>query len=187
MNVEVTREAPKKGVNKAVLVVGLLLVLPLLVLFAKSFGSDPHAVRSPLVGREAPPFELVSVQDGKPVSLKSLKGKPVVLNFWATWCEPCKLEHGVLYQGSRIFGDQVQFVGVVYDDQKPKIEAFLDRYGSGYPALIDDAGKAAIAYGVTGVPETFFIDASGRIVSKYNGPLSPDLLRQHVAQLVGAP
>lgn len=189
MNVEtgVTHERPKKGgVNKAVLAVGLVLVLPLLVLFAKSFGSDPHAVRSPLVGREAPPFELVSVQDGKPVSLASLRGKPVVLNFWATWCEPCKQEHGVLYQGAKIFGDRVQFVGVVYDDQKPKIEAFLERYGSGYPALIDDGGKAAIAYGVTGVPETFFIDANGSIVSKYNGPLSPDLLREHVSQLTGA-
>ncbi len=179
-----TQAAKKGGVNKAVLVVGLVLVLPLLLLFAASFGSDPHAVRSPLVGREAPPFDLVAL-DGSRISLESLRGRPVVINFWATWCEPCKQEHGVLHQASRLWGDRVQFVGVVYDDEKPKIEAFLRRYGSGYPALIDDGGKAAIAYGVTGVPETFFVDAEGRVVSKYNGPLSPDLLRTHVNQLLG--
>ncbi|AKU89819.1 TlpA family protein disulfide reductase [Vulgatibacter incomptus] len=171
--------------NKKVLLAGLVIVAPILVLFAVSFGRDPHAVHSPLVGREAPPFALASVDDGSPISLESLRGQPVVLNFWATWCLPCQQEHGVLYQGSRIFGDKVRFVGVVYEDEKPKIEEFLNRFGSGYPALLDEGGKIAIAYGVTGVPETFFIDASGNVVSKYNGPLSPDLLRTHVRGILG--
>lgn len=183
---ETARTAPG-GINKTVLIVGLLLVVPLLLLFFFSFGNDPHAVRSPLIGREAPPFTLASVDDGSPISLASLKGKPVVVNFWATWCEPCKQEHGVLTQAARLYGDRVQFVGVVYEDEKPKIDAFLQRYGSGYPALMDDGGKTAIAYGITGVPETFFIDASGTITSKYNGPLSPDLLRSHVTPLLGGP
>lgn len=173
--------------NKKVLVAGLVVVLPLIALFAVSFGSTPHAVRSPLVGRQAPPFALQTVGDRTGVSLKSLAGKPAVVNFWATWCQPCKAEHGVLTRGARAFADQVQFVGIVYDDEEKAITEFLDRYGSGYPALIDEGGKTAIAYGVSGVPETFFIDASGRIVSKFAGPLSPDLLTRHVRELLETP
>ncbi|WP_373048965.1 TlpA family protein disulfide reductase [Vulgatibacter sp.] len=172
--------------NKKVLIAGLVLVLPLIALFAMSFGNDPHSVRSPLVGRQAPPFALTSVGEKQTVSLDALKGKPAVVNFWATWCQPCKMEHGVLTRGANAFGEQVQFVGVVYDDKEEAITEFLDRYGSGYPALIDEGGKTAIAYGVTGVPETFFIDANGKIVSKYAGPLSPDLLAKHVRELLEA-
>lgn len=170
--------------NKKVLIGGLLLVLPLIALFAVSFGNDPHAVRSPLVGKEAPPFRLVTVDGDQTVDLAALRGKPAVVNFWATWCQPCKAEHGVLTRGASRFGDQVQFLGIVYDDEPAAINAFLDRYGRGYPALIDEGGKAAIAYGVAGVPETFFIDAEGKIVSKYAGPLTPDLLTRYVRPLL---
>lgn len=173
--------------NKKVLIVGMLLVVPLIALFAVSFGKNPNEVRSPLVGRQAPPFALQTVGGGDSVSLASLSGKPTVVNFWATWCEPCKLEHGVLTRAARAFAGQVQFVGIVYEDEEKAITAFLDRYGSGYPALIDEGGKTAIAYGVSGVPETFFIDASGRIVSKFAGPLSPDRLSQHVRELMETP
>lgn len=172
--------------NKKILLAGLLIIVPLIVLFAVSFGRDPHAVKSPLIGRQAPPFTLRTYDDGKVVTLDSLKGRPVVVNFWATWCLPCQQEHGVLTNGSKRFGDQVQFVGVVYEDEKPKIQQFLDRYGSGYPALMDEGGKTAIAYGVTGVPETFFIDANGKIVSKFAGPLDPGMLAQHVRGLMEA-
>lgn len=172
--------------NKKVLVAGLILVVPLIALLAASFGTDPRAVRSPLIGKQAPPFTLRTVGDGQEISLASLRGKPAVVNFWATWCEPCKLEHGVLTRGAQAFGDQVQFVGIVYEDEEEAIQRFLARYGSGYPALLDVGGKTAIAYGVTGVPETFFIAADGTIVSKYAGPLSPDLLTRHVRELLEA-
>jgi cytochrome c biogenesis protein CcmG/thiol:disulfide interchange protein DsbE len=163
-------------VNKKVLVVGLLLTMPLVVLFALSFGRDPHRLRSPLVGREAPPFTLKRVGDGLRMSLSELRGKPVILNFWATWCEPCKLEHGVLRDASAQLGERVRFVGMVYEDEEPRILDFLTRHGSGYSTLIDEGGKVAIAYGVYGVPETFFIDSTGKIIDKYEGPLSPAAL-----------
>jgi cytochrome c biogenesis protein CcmG, thiol:disulfide interchange protein DsbE len=166
----------KQGMNKAVLIGGLLLTAPLIVLFGVSFGKDPYHIDSPLVGRVAPPFELTPVSGGSPISIDSLRGKPVVLNFWATWCGPCQQEHGVLQQASRIFGERVRFIGVVYDDEAARINDFLAQHGSGYPALVDRGGKAAIAYGVSGVPETFFIDSRGQIVSKYEGPLDPNSL-----------
>lgn len=172
--------------NKKILFGGLLLIVPTLLLFAMSFGKDTRTVRSPLVGREAPPFTLRTLEDGSAFSLAQLKGKPAVVNFWATWCEPCKVEHGVLTSAARRHED-VQFVGIVYDDEKPHIEAFLDTYGRGYPVLIDDGGKAAIAYGVTGIPETFFLDAEGKVVSKYMGPIDTQTLEARIAELQQAP
>lgn len=172
--------------NKKILLAGLLVVVPLLVLFAVSFGRDPHKLKSPLIGRAAPPFTLAEVSSGEPLSLERLRGKPVILNFWATWCQPCIMEHRVLHQAAKVLGDQVQFVGVVYEDETERILDFLARNGSGYPTLVDQGGKTAIAYGVYGVPETFFIDASGQIVEKYEGPLSPPMLQKLAGKLLEA-
>ncbi len=174
----------RKGPHWGVMLAGLAVVVPLLVVLGLGFGRDPHAVRSPLVGRPAPPFTLpVHRAETTTMSLESYRGKPVVVNFWATWCEPCRQEHGTLQMAAQRMGSNVQFLGVVYEDTPDKISAFLDRHGSGYPALIDEGGKTAIAYGVGGVPETFFIDAAGTIVSKYNGPLPPATLFERVRQL----
>ncbi len=172
--------------NKKILFAGLLIVVPLIVLFAVSFGRDPHKLKSPLVGRAAPPFTLGEVASGQPLSLEKLRGKPVILNFWATWCQPCIMEHRVLHHAAQSLGDRVQFVGVVYEDEQSRILDFLARNGSGYPTLVDQGGKTAIAYGVYGVPETFFIDATGRIIEKYEGPLSPPMLQQLAGRLLEA-
>jgi cytochrome c biogenesis protein CcmG/thiol:disulfide interchange protein DsbE len=182
------QRAPARTVNKGILVGGLLVVLPLLFLFARSFGNDPHAVRSPLVGRQAPPFSLRTYDEGRAISLARLRGTPVVVNFWATWCEPCKAEHGVLTRAAQKYEGKVQFLGIVYEDEVPRIDAFLDRYGSGYPALMDVGGKTAIAYGVSGIPETFFIGADGTVVSKFTGPIHAEELEARIAEiLVEAP
>ncbi|MGZ7040047.1 MAG: TlpA family protein disulfide reductase, partial [Thermoanaerobaculia bacterium] len=76
----------------------------------------------------------------------------------------------------------VQFLGVVFQDDETKILNFLRDRGTAYPTLVDDRGKTAIAYGVGGVPETFFLDASGKIVAKYDGPITPDILESYVAK-----
>ena len=89
-----------------------------------------------------------------------------------------------LDQGAKRHEGKVQFLGIVYEDEPPKIEAFLRRFGSGYPALLDVGGKAAIAYGVGGIPETFFIDADGVIVSKYTGAITPNELEARVQELL---
>jgi cytochrome c biogenesis protein CcmG/thiol:disulfide interchange protein DsbE len=174
--------APSRGVlNRRVLAVGLLVVIPLLVVLLMNLGRDPHAVRSPLVGRAAPSFSMTPVGGGAPVSLESLRGRPVVLNFWATWCAPCIQEHPAL-NGVAAARSDVTFLGVVYQDEEPRIREFQRRYGNAYPSLLDPDGKTAIAYGVAGVPETFFIDAKGTIVAKVSLPLSADEIRDHLAR-----
>jgi cytochrome c biogenesis protein CcmG/thiol:disulfide interchange protein DsbE len=177
-------ETPKARVNRKVLLAGLGLVVPLLGILVMNLGRDPHSIRSPLIGRPAPRFSLVPVGGGAPVTLDSLRGKPVVINFWATWCVPCYQEHAAL-MGSARFLQDVQFLGIVYEDEEERTRAFLRKEGSTYPSLMDKDGKVAIAYGVFGVPETFFIDATGRIVEKYVGPLNRDAILSLVAQARG--
>jgi cytochrome c biogenesis protein CcmG/thiol:disulfide interchange protein DsbE len=170
--------------NPWVLGLGLAVVVPLLAVLALNHGRDPHSVRSPLVGRAAPAFSLAPVGGGAPVSLESFRGRPVVINFWATWCVPCFEEHAALTAAARIFSE-VQFLGVVYEDEEARTEAFLAQQGRSYPALLDPQGRTAIAYGVFGVPETFFIDRAGRIVEKHVGPLQQETLAARIGRAKG--
>ena len=114
------------------------------------------------------------------MTLASLRGRLVVLNFWATWCVPCEQEHHALTRAARALGSEVQFLGAVYDDEDDRVQSFLTRRGQAYPALMDPEGKTAIAYGVYGVPETYFINRDGIIVSKFKGPLSPSSLAEEI-------
>ncbi len=171
--------------NRKVLLVGLALVVPLLAVLLVNLGRDPHLIRSPLVGKPAPPFALAPVGGGAPVSLEALRGRPVVLNFWATWCMPCLQEHPALQEAARRLGPGAVFLGVVYEDDESNVRSFLARYPSAYPSLMDPGTRTAIAYGVQGVPETYFIDRQGVIVAKYVAPLETDTLLALVAQAAG--
>jgi cytochrome c biogenesis protein CcmG/thiol:disulfide interchange protein DsbE len=163
------------------LAAGLAVVLPLVGLLLANLKRDPHKVASPLVGKAAPPFVLQPLDGGAAVTLASLAGQPVVLNFWATWCVPCVQEHPALQAAAQNSGD-TRFFGVIYQDTPDSIRAFLRRRPSVFPSLADPNGAAAIAYGVYGVPETYFIDRKGVIVAKKLGPLTPAELRDYLAQ-----
>jgi cytochrome c biogenesis protein CcmG/thiol:disulfide interchange protein DsbE len=169
-------------VNRKVLIAGVVVTLPLVGLLVLSLGRDPHKVDSPLIGQRAPAFSLRPIGGGAPVTLETLRGRPVVVNFWATWCVPCYQEHPVLQQAARAMERDVSFLGVIYEDEEAKVARFLRQQGSAYPTLMDDGGKMAIAYGVYGVPETFFISPDGTIVDKYVGPLTAAALQTLVAK-----
>lgn len=167
--------------NFVVLVIGALVLIPMVALFAVSFGNDPRAIPSMLEDQPAPAFDLVDL-DGNAVTLADLRGKPAVLNFWSTWCGPCKLEHGLLIEAARRYPD-VQFLGIVYADEESKVRRYLKKEGTAYPHLMDPDGRAAIDYGVAGVPESYFINPNGIIVHKQVGPVTVPLIQDLLGSL----
>lgn len=176
---------PARRVNKKILYGGLLVLAPILWVFIRGFSLNPNVIDSPLIDQPAPTFELPRLTDGQMVSIDQLRGKPVVLNFWATWCQSCPYEHPYLVRISQTFGSNVQFVGVAYYDKNDAISSWLRRNGgSVYPTLVDIGGKAAIAYGVYGVPETYVIDRDGTVRFKHTGPIDPNQLVQQLESLL---
>jgi cytochrome c biogenesis protein CcmG, thiol:disulfide interchange protein DsbE len=167
--------------NRTVLIVGAAITLALVAVLFVGLGKDPAEIKSPLIGKPAPAFALKAVGTGQTIDIAALRGKPVVLNFWATWCVPCYQEHPVLVQNAQIIPN-VQFIGVVFNDTEDKINAFLRERGSSYPTLLDEQGKTAIAYGVGGVPETYFLNRQGVIVAKFTGPMTTEILQSNVAK-----
>jgi len=167
--------------------VGATLVLT--VSLASRFGTDPQLVASPLIGQPAPvDVSLPRLGRDGSLTLGDLTGRVVVANFWASWCVACRSEHDDLIATSAAFNDQgVIFVGVVYQDDPDNAAAFLDELGWGgesYEYVLDPGSRAAIAFGVFGVPETFFIDGDGIIVGKISGESDALLLGNTLDQIL---
>lgn len=162
-----------------------VLVIPVAWLLMTGFGRDPREVASPLVGRAAPAWTLTSL-DGETVSSADLAGRPYVVNFWASYCIPaCVDEHPVLADAHARHGDEVAFVGIIVNDQPADAASFLARYGdAGYPHLVDPDGRLAIEFGVTGPPETYFVDADGILRDKQFGPLTDELMAERLGSIL---
>lgn len=153
-----------------------LVVLPLMALLAFGFGRDPRRVPFALAGKPAPDFTLTTL-DGKQVTLSQLRGKPVVINFWSTWCEPCKVEHELLQQAASFYGSAAHFLGVVYQDDEAAVRKYLESRSNRYPQLLDPGTRVAIDFGVAGVPESFLVDADGVVLERQAGVVTAPLVR----------
>ena len=164
-----------------------LVVVPLVLLLLHGFARDPQAIPSPLIGRPMPAFSLVTL-DGRTLTSAELRGKPVLLNFWASWCIPaCVEEHAVMLDAARTYGSNVQIVGVLYQDTPDGARAFDAHYGEpSWPSLFDTGGRLALDFGVTGPPETYFIDAQGIVRFKQFGPLTQAVVSDQLGHLLGA-
>jgi cytochrome c biogenesis protein CcmG, thiol:disulfide interchange protein DsbE len=162
--------------------ISLAVIVPLIALLAYGFSRDPRYIPSPLIGHPAPPFTL-TLFDGQQTSLESLRGKVVFLNFWASWCPPCRAEARDLEAAWQPFKDQdVVFLGIDIQDTEAAARAFIKEFGITYPNGRDTSGRIAIDFGVWGIPETFFIDPTGRITYKQVGTLGSQLIAAKLAE-----
>jgi cytochrome c biogenesis protein CcmG/thiol:disulfide interchange protein DsbE len=165
-----------------------LIVLPAVLVLGALGWSLFHARPSAQTGRPAPAFSLPDVADrSRTVDLRAMRGRPVVVNFWASWCEPCKQEAAELAAVSRDAGAAVRFLGVNILDGRAEAVAYMREYGIEFPSARDASGRVAKLYGVTGVPETVFVGADGRMAGKYIGALRPGELSSLVRRLLSLP
>lgn len=125
----------------------------------------------PDLGVRAPDFELPTL-DGKSVRLSALRGKPILLNFWASWCPPCRKEMPDLQEFFANYGDRIHVIGINWNDQAETVQEFLKQYGITYLNLLDTNGKIFVRYGLTGLPTSFFLDEEGIIRGKWLGSMS---------------
>jgi cytochrome c biogenesis protein CcmG/thiol:disulfide interchange protein DsbE len=175
------RQRPRRLILAAWLLVGVVALVALLTV---SVGRPAGAVDTPIVGGPAPAIDLPTLDGGR-LSLADLRGSPVVLNFWASWCIPCREEAPLLTAAAADYRARgLRVVGVVYQDSAESARDFMGRYGQTYPGLLDPDGRTAIDYGVFGIPETFFIDASGIVRSRQVGAVTVDDLRERIQRIL---
>lgn len=163
----------------------ILVVLPILVvailggffIWGLNPDRDPNAIPSVLISKPAPQFDLGPIEGVDVPGLKtadlSASGEPVVLNVFASWCVPCRAEHAVLTRLARDEG--FDLMGINYKDKPADARAWLEELGNPYVRIgADESGRAGIDWGISGVPETFILDAEGTVVWRYVGPIATE-------------
>lgn len=168
----------------------LLYILPavLFVVVAGYFalalrpGYDPHRVPSPLIDQPAPDFALAGLE-GDGVSRNAVAGQVALVNFFASWCVPCRAEHPLLLRLAE--QEHVPIFGIAWKDKPADTARYVAQLGNPYNRVgLDESGRAGIDFGITGVPETFVIDKTGHIRRHYDAPLTPEQVRDDLLPLL---
>ncbi len=151
------------------------LVAASLALLVFGLSRSPQNLPSALIALPAPQFTLATMfEPSDSISMVDLRGRVVVLNYWASWCLPCVQEHPYLQKLSDDYApEDVQLLGMLYQDTPERGQAFVNQYGGDWPTLVDPGSSTAIPYGVYGPPETFVVTPNGVIAYKLVGPLTP--------------
>ncbi len=168
-------------------IIPIVVLVGLLALFIVGLQHDPREVPSPLIGKSAPTFDLPTVSGTPPrMTERDLRGKPVLVNFFASWCADCQVEHPLLMQLASRGG--VKLVGIDYKDEKSDLQPWLASHGDPYQFILSDIdGKTGIDWGVYGVPETFVVGADGTILYKQIGAVTPEAWNTKIQPLLDTP
>jgi cytochrome c biogenesis protein CcmG/thiol:disulfide interchange protein DsbE len=180
---------PAGGGRRTWVAVGGIVVAAALLawVFSSRFGQDPRLVDSPLVGGPLPELTLEYMEQEGSLTFSDLEGQVVVINVWASWCVPCRIEHPALVAASETYAERgVRFVGLLYQDRVGPASEFLDEMGrgEGYSYIVDTDSRATVELGVFGVPETYFVDADGIVRGKVQGEVNPMVLVQTIEDLL---
>jgi cytochrome c biogenesis protein CcmG, thiol:disulfide interchange protein DsbE len=146
-------------------------------------GHDSHELPSAMIAQPAPGFELAGLGDSKPLTLETLKGQPFVINFFASWCVPCRIEHPLLMRMAA--QNHIPLYGIAYKDKPEDSSRLLATFGDPYRQVGSDLdGRVGLNFGVYGVPETYVIDGAGVIRHRFVGPLNADTVERELLPLL---
>jgi thiol-disulfide isomerase/thioredoxin len=137
----------------------------------------------PQAGYLAPDFALESIQNQQ-IVLGDLRGQPLVINFWATWCPPCRAEMPHLDEASSKYEGQVRIIAIDQGESREQVEAFASEIGITFPLLVDEPSDVSRVYGVRALPTTFFVDKNGIIVEVFTGTLNRAILEDRIGKML---
>lgn len=169
------------------IIISISLILGIIFLFAKGLTNDKATTSKSgftRVGQQAPNFEFKSIINSEMITLSEHLGKPVVINFWASWCPPCREESELLEKTYKEFiGQKIQFIGINIQDTEIEAKNYIAQYDITYPNGMDLDGRISIDYGIIGLPVTFFINEQGIVNTRWVGAISESQLNSNISKI----